>query len=447
MSGDVFLAREKRVSLISDENMRERCGEPGRQPARPLRQRPGIAVPALALALVAVAATLAGACSGAVSQEAEPAGPRPLAVRRGDFAERVLLTGELVAERAERLSVPRSRVWQVQIRQLERHGEPVRTGQVVVGFDNSALAADLEDRKLALAQSESELDRAAAEAAQKEAEKRFAVAQREVELAKARLAAEVPAELLPARDHQERRLALQRAEVGLAKAREELASQLVATRSDLEVRRITLDKSRRDIAAAEEGIAALELRSPGDGLLLVGDHPWQGRRIQVGDTLWPGIVVAEIPDLASLHVVAQLPDVDDGRVEAGMAAECVLDAWPEEVRPCRVREVAPLAEEEHQNSLRRFIRVLLDLDGVDPERMRPGMSVRVEVLARAEPGVLLAPRAALDLTGERPRARRADGWRDVELGACAAQECVVTAGLAEGDPLAPAAAATPEGGR
>ena len=434
------------MSLATDEHLRSRRGGPrpeGARPSRlPLRRRAS----ALGLAAAAAAAAAVGACSGAVSQEAEPAGPRPLAVRRGDFAERVLLTGELVAERAERLSVPRSRVWQVQIRHLERHGEPVRTGQAVVAFDNSAVAADLEDRKLALAQSESELDRATAEAAQKEAEKRFAVAQREVELAKARLQAEVPAELLPARDHQERRLALQRAEVGLAKAQEELASQLVATRSDLEVRRIALEKSRRDIAAAEEGIAALELESPGDGLLLVGNHPWQGRRIQVGDTLWPGIVVAEIPDLTSLHVVAQLPDVDDGRVEAGMTADCVLDAWPAEVRPCRVRAVAPLAEEEHQNSLRRFIRVLLDLDSVDPERMRPGMSVRVEVRARREPGVLLAPRAALDLAGEAPRARSADGgWRDVEVGPCAAQECVVTAGLAEGDALAAAAAAPAEG--
>jgi hypothetical protein len=388
-----------------------------------------------------LAALAFGGCTGAASQEAPAPASGELAVRRGDFAERVLLSGELAAERAVRLTVPRTRTWQVQIRHLERHGEPVRRGQRVVALDNSALAADLEDRKLAFAESTSELDRAAAEGAQKEAEKRFAVAQREVELERARLQATVPAELLPARDAQERQLALRRAEVALAKAREELTAQRVATESDLAVRRIALEKSRREIATAEEGIAALELQSPGDGLLLVADHPWQGRRLQEGDTLWPGLVIAEIPDLASLRVVAQLPDVDDGRVTAGMAAECVLDAWPEERRPCRVREVAPLAEEEHQDSLRRFIRVLLDLEGVDPQRMRPGMSVRVEVLARREPGVLLAPRAALDLAGERPRARTATGWQAVELGPCAAQECVVRSGLEAGQRLVAATAA------
>jgi HlyD family secretion protein len=393
-----------------------------------------------ALAGVAVA-LVAGACSRAVSQQDAPQATTALTVRRGDFGERVLLTGELTAERAERMTVPRSRGWQVQIRHLERHGEPVKKGQRVVSFDNSALAADLEDRKLAVIESESELQRAIAEAAQSAAEKRFAVAQAQVSLERAKLQADVPPELLPAREAQERRLALHRAEVALAKAEDDLAAQRTGAEADLEVRRIALEKTRREIAAAEEGIAALELGSPGDGLLLIADHPWQGRRLQVGDMLWPGLVVAEIPDLDSLRVTALLPDVDDGRVTAGMTAECVLDAWPEERRRCRVREVAPLAEEEHQDSLRRFIQVLLELEGVDPARMRPGMSVRVEVMARQEPGVLLAPRLALDLGGERPRARRADGWTEVELGPCDAQECVVRSGLDEGQELARAASA------
>lgn len=405
------------------------CVPPGR---RLLAGERLVAVPLLAAAMA-----LAG-CAVAASPEAAGGGAA-LRVRRGDFEQRLLLSGELAAERAERLTVPRGRVWQVQLRWLERHGAEVKEGQRVVAFDNSTLTADLEDKRLAAVQAESELQRVSAEAARQEAEKRFAREQREVELGKAKLAAAVPAELLPAREAQERQLALRRAEVALAKAEEELRAQLVAAAADLEVRRIALAKTEREIAAAEEGIASLELESPGEGLFLVGNHPWQGRQLQVGDMIWPGVRVAEIPDLASLYVVARLPDVDDGRVAPGMAAECVLDAWPRERRACRVREIAPLAEEESNQSLRRFVRVLVDLDGVDVARMRPGMSVRVEVLAQRTPGVLLAPRAGLRLLAAESRARLSAGERRVELGQCNAQECVVVEGLAEGDVLLPAA--------
>ena len=391
-----------------------------------------------AAASVALALLLAG-CAAAASSGEE--GERDLRVRRGDFEQRLLLSGELAAERAERLAVPRGRVWQVQLRWLERHGAEVRKGQRVVAFDNSALTADLEDRRLAAVEAESELQRVTAEAARQEAEKRFAREQAEVALAKARLASGVPAELLPARDAQERQLELRRAEVALAKAEEEVRAQLLGSTADLEVRRIALAKAQREIAAAEEGIASLELESPGDGLFLVGQHPWQGRQLQVGDMVWPGVRVAEVPDLSTLYVTARLPDVDDGRITPGMTAVCVLDAWPQEHRPCRVREIAPLAEEESNRSLRRFVRVLVDLDEIDARRMRPGMSVRVEVLAARAAGVLLAPRAALALGAGEARARLPEGLRAVRVGACNAQDCIVETGLAEGDRLLPLPAA------
>jgi hypothetical protein len=118
-----------------------------------------------------------------------------------------------------------------------------------------------------------------------------------------------------------------------------------------------------------------------------------------------------------------------------------------------VRAVAPVAREADRTALLRYFDVQVRLDGTDPARMRPGMSVQVEVAGdtavgegdavAGEPaaGALLAPRRALDLAGPTPRARLADGgWSDVTLGPCDAHRCVVTSGLAEGTRLAPAPA-------
>ena len=135
-------------------------------------------------------------------------------------------------------------------------------------------------------------------------------------------------------------------------------------------------------------------------------------------------------------------DVDDGRVTPGMPAVCTLDTYPDEPIPCRVESVAPVAQEAERSTLRRYFRVRVALDRSDPERMRPGMSAKVEVVTAAVDDALLAPRAALDLAADPPRAARAGGgWAPVRLGACDAERCVVEDGLREGDRLA---AARPE---
>jgi hypothetical protein len=171
---------------------------------------------------------------------------------------------------------------------------------------------------------------------------------------------------------------------------------------------------------------------------------WEPRKLQEGDMVHRGHTVARLPELASMQVEAALSDVDDGRVKPGMAAACVLDAYPQREFPCRVTAVSPVARESSRNSLLRFFKVDLALAEDDPSIMRPGMSVKAEVRVESLPGVLLAPRAALDEAARPPRARLADGgWAEVEVGPCDAHRCVVTGGLEAGTRLArlPASAA------
>jgi len=78
----------------------------------------------------------------------------------------------------------------------------------------------------------------------------------------------------------------------------------------------------------------------------------------------------------------------------------------------------------------------VSLDRLDAVRMRPGLSSRVVVHAMKQQDALLAPRAALDFSGSKPRAHLAGGKSvDIILGACNAQECVVKSGLTEGETL------------
>ena len=377
---------------------------------------------------------LAG-CSGPGAR-AEDATAGELTVRRGSFRQRTLLTGELAAERGEALVVPRTNSFQIAIRWMAEDGTLVKAGDPVVSFDNSQFASDLEEKRLSAFDAGSDLERAVAQSKTTAAERRFQVEKARSEVEKARIAAAVPKDLLSLREYQERQLALERAKAELAKAEEDLTAQRRGSTADVQIQQISLEKTRREIHSAEEAIDALSLRAPRDGMVLVGDHPWEGRKLQVGDTVWVGMTVATLPDLSSMIVEANLSDVDDGRIAPGMEALCILDAYPGVTYRGRVTEISPVARESRRNLLLRHFPVRIALEKADPRRMRPGMSARVEVLGPEVKSALLVPRGALDLSAARPRVLLATGGAaEVRLGPCSADECVVESGVQAGTRL------------
>jgi multidrug resistance efflux pump len=380
---------------------------------------------------------MAAACSAghAVPEGSggDPGAPGELTVHRGRFEDRFLLTGQLVAVNADNLVVPRIPSWQTTVRWLEVEGAVVKTGQKVVEFDTATFAQELTEKRVAAAQARSDLDQSEADRAAQRAEKTFAVAQKSIAVEKAKIAAATPAEFVRGKDYQDNQLALSRAETELAKAREDLAAFEASSAETVVQKRIALDKSQRELEAARQAMDGMILTAPRDGILVVADHPWQGRKIQVGDSVWVGLPVVSLPDLSALQVEAKLSDVDDGRIATELPVICVLDAYPDRTYAAKIAEITPVAQEAAGRSLRRAYNVRIKLDAADVERMRPGMSVKVEARPEARENVLLAPRAGLELSGSNPRARLISGEDvEVKLGPCNFDACIIDGGVPEG---------------
>jgi len=357
------------------------------------------------------------------------ADPGELAVSRGDLQERLVLTGELDAVSAENLTVPRTPLWQLQLRWLEVEGTQVRAGQKVAEFDNSTFTAALNEKRLAALQAADDLEKLRAQNTMTTADKAFDAEKARAEVDKARLVATLPRDSLPERDWQENQLDLQRKQVAYAKAKDDLESQQKSAALDAEVKQIALEKSQREIREAEKAIRDLELRAPRDGIVVVGEIPWLRRKIEVGDTIGPGLTAVSLPDLGTMRVKALLSDVDDGRVAAGMKATCTIDAYAEHPVEGVVREISPVAREPNQTSQRRAFDVIVDLRDTDRERMLPGLSVKVEIRGRAVHDAITVPRGAIDFDSVPPKVRSADGRTvTVDIDLCDAQLCALRQG-------------------
>ena len=123
----------------------------------------------------------------------------------------------------------------------------------------------------------------------------------------------------------------------------------------------------------------------------------------------------------------ELSDVDDGRVKIGQQGTCILDAYPSEKLPCEVKELAPVARNKQRQSLRRMFAVSLSIPNKDPDRMRPGMSVKIDLPGEKHAG-LVAPRSAIVVEGKQAALRVKGELRPVTLGGCDAQRCVIASG-------------------
>jgi multidrug resistance efflux pump len=378
-------------------------------------------------------ALAAASCFSGYRTEADA---KAFRVRRGTFASDVVLTGELRAARGEELAVPRLPQWQTTIKWIAPDGAEMKQGDRVVELDNSTFSTNLDAKRQAVAQAQQELQQKDAEWTADTLDKQLDVERKRSEYDKTKLDAAMPKEIISARDFNDRQVKFKRADVELAKAIDVLKSQRRSVKSDRDNLLLNLQKAQRELTIADRAINELILRAPHDGIVVVRDHPWEGRRLQEGDSVFIGLTLAQFPEMASLRVEADLADVDDGRIGDGMPATVVLDAYPGMSFPGRVTAISAVAQESSRTSLRRAFKVMIALDRLDPSRMRPGLSSRVVIRSMTQPNALLVPRAALDYTTAKPRVHLANGkTADVVLGACNAQECIVKSGLNEGDTL------------
>lgn len=381
-----------------------------------------------------LAVTFAAGCFSGYSEE------RPsndLRVRRAAFASEIVLSGEVEPASGDLLSVPPLPSWQTAIKWIADEGTAVKVGDPVVELDNGSLTSDLESKRQNALQTIQELQQQEAEWEADLEQRALEVEKKVAELEKAKLASLVPRDLLSLVAYEDTQSALRRTTTEHAKAVDLLASRRTAVEAERRNLMLRIDKAQREIAIAEEAINALVLRAPRDGILVISDHLREGRKLQTGDPVWVGFPIAMLPDLDSLRVRAALADVDDGKIARGMPVTVILDGYPDVPFRGRITWISAVAKESRRQSLRRQFDVLVELDKLDRERMRPGLSARVVVAREEAAAALLVPRIAVDFGGKAPRVRVPSGeYRNVTLGPCNAHDCVVKEGLEEGDAVA-----------
>lgn len=360
-------------------------------------------------------------------------------VAREDFVRTVAADGALVAVESTPVVVPQGAPTPARLAWLAPDGSAVKAGDVVLRFDPS----DLEKQRLTAAD---ELARSRLEIERKRAADEATLGNLGRDAEAARLEAEMAGEFA-SRDpeiYSRRQIIESEIDAGLAHLRLEHAERSAQTQGRMtrlegELLALKRRRSELELDRTSAGLAALTVTAPFDGILML-ERGWRGELPQVGDSLWPGQTIAEIPRLEKMAAEVYVLEADAGGLAAGKPAQVVVEAHSEHWFAATVERVGKIAQPRIQGSPVQYFTVTLALERTDPALMTPGQRVRAELELETATGVLSVPRQALFERAGRPVVYRSrDGAFEpveVTLGPAAPGRVVIASGLAEGDVIA-----------
>jgi multidrug efflux pump subunit AcrA (membrane-fusion protein) len=403
------------------------------------RARRGVLAAAILVIAVALSLALLPSRKGAAPAGLGGADPR---VTQGRFRSSIVLTGSLTALRSEEFKVPITENYRVQIKWMVKEGDPVKPGDPVVRFDTASLASSIET-------AQDSLKAKWEEKAQKESEYENQKFELDVEVKKAEndnqqksLDASIPPGLEARYEYDRKQLEKKISDNALESARRNRTVKRAELESQIKTLTIEVRELEAKLEKQKSSLNGLTLVARTEGAMIYAVDDWSGRKVQVGDTVFATYPVATIPDLTSLLVQAWISETHIQRVKSGQSVDLTLDAYPDKHYKGVIREISKSADPVRRWGKSSYFRVDIEMEKLEPEIMKPGMSVRCEVRGPEYADVLLVPLEMASFDGQSFWVRPAGGG-PLKLAALDYDEFAVAAaprdnpGLKRGQVLAP----------
>ena len=363
-------------------------------------------------------------------------------VKRKDFLDTLEIKGEVKALRSVVIVAPYG-AGDLQIVSLVANSAKVKKGDLIVEFDATTIKQKLAQDQSSVKSAEAEINQAKAAARLKEEQDVTDVMNAKFEAEKARIDA-TKQEILSAIDGEQAKLKVADAEQKLAEAEAKLKADRGSATADFASKKEKLDQAKFQVQQDERSLASLTLHAPLDGIVALQNH-WQPQGgptpFKPGDRAWPGVAIAELPDVASLKVAARIEEAERGQLKAGQPATIRIDALPDRSFEGHLDSISPTASLDFQAGwpIPRNFAVELALAETD-SRLSPGMSATVRVVVAKMPDSIVIPTGALFRKAGRSvtYVRRGSKFEEtpVDVSRRSTEEALIAKGLRPGEQVA-----------
>jgi multidrug efflux pump subunit AcrA (membrane-fusion protein) len=257
-------------------------------------------------------------------------------------------------------------------------GRVVKPGVSILKFDPQDLMTQFRDKSNALNEKQKQLEKQEIVAREVVAELKLQQQEAIADLEKAKLKADIPIELLASRDYRENHLNLKQAELTLALRHQELDKEQHVQDTEINILKREIVVLEGEVAQFQSSIDAMTIEASSPGVVIhTVDH--RNNKHEVGDNVWMGRRVMELPDLSQLQVHLEVPERESARIAVGQTVKFVLDAAPDQQFYGEIIELASVIHTKSRNQPARVFDATVSMNNPDSSVMRPGMSVTAEI--------------------------------------------------------------------
>ena len=326
--------------------------------------------------------------------------------------------------------------WNFQIVNLVAEGKQVKAGEQLITFEAQRIREDLQRFQNELDQATKELEktRTQIDLERQELQTRLAAAENNYEKLKLKQTRELGVESL--NKVEEDRLAFEQARREVEAIKERLDWHKKSSEATYQI--IVSKKARAEnkVNEIKKGMENFQAKADRDGVVIYKTK-WNGDKFRVGENVWMGQMILEIPDLNTIIAEAFVPEVNIGKVKTGQRAEVTIDAFPDKVYSGSIKSVGTLVRPKAWDIPNKILDIQIALDQLDTSIMRPSMSVKAKVETSSIENCLAVPLKAVRTTAEGSmiKVKTDQGWREqlVKLGESNGTEVVIIEGLKAGD--------------
>ncbi|HEY9436865.1 MAG TPA: efflux RND transporter periplasmic adaptor subunit [Blastocatellia bacterium] len=326
--------------------------------------------------------------------------------------------------------------WNFQIVNLVAEGKQVKAGEQLITFEAQRIREDLQRFQNELDQATKELEktRTQIDLERQELQTKLAAAENNYEKLKLKQTRDLGVESL--NKVEEDRLAFEQARREVEAIKERLDWHKKSSEATYQI--IVSKKARAEnkVNEIKKGMENFQAKADRDGVVIYKTK-WNGDKFRVGENVWMGQMILEIPDLNTIIAEAFVPEVDIGKVKTGQRAEVTIDAFPDKVYSGSIKSVGTLVRPKAWDIPNKILDIQIALDHLDTSIMRPSMSVKAKVETSSIENCLAVPLKAVRTTAEGSmiKVKTDRGWREqlVKLGESNGTEVVIIEGLKAGD--------------
>ncbi len=377
-------------------------------------------------------------CSGCMADALEAEVPTFEVEPASTFVREVRAEGLLQAVEATPVTAPQDSKQPMKIAWVAEDGKAIKEGEIVVEFDASQMERTLADSQDDVTSSKKQLLKERVSARANAAKRDVTAALSDDEAKVAREFESDDVDILSRNEIVESAIDVDLAEAKARHARRVKEIERAVSSKQEDLISISMTQSNREVERAEEGLAELQVKAPHDGILVL-QRNWRGDPIRVGDTVWRGQKLAELPHVAAMEARVHVLEADAGNLAPGLRAQVVVDAHPGQVYEATLEKMDTLAQPKDQEVPVHYFGVTLKLAQTDPDTMRIGQRVRTSIRIE-QPDALVVPRQAVFDEEGKTVVYKKDGGDfvpvEVELGPASAGRVVILAGLEPGDRVA-----------